>query len=114
MSETIQTIIEWHAATFPDANLDGQLEKFLEEEHEWIDSGRTDVLELADMVIAACGICRFSIIAGIAALRQVDGVRVHGGVKPYELDEAVNTKMQINRDRSWCKKGGLYKHKDEG
>jgi len=35
MNETIQTIIEWSAATFPDATVRGQIKKFKEEKEEW-------------------------------------------------------------------------------
>ena len=68
MSETIKSIIDWHTETFPDATLDGQILKWMEEKSEWEKSLRKatedfvcgDVKELADMFIVACGLTRFS------------------------------------------------------
>lgn len=45
MKETIETIIQWHAETFPNATLDGQIEKFNDEHKEWeraLSQGRKD------------------------------------------------------------------------
>ena len=54
MKETIKSIIDWHEITFPDATLEGQLEKFKKERKECLDSEFTDISELADMFIVAC------------------------------------------------------------
>ena len=54
MIESINTIIEWHKQTFPDATLEGQVKKFKEEYDEYY-AGQQNICELADMFIVACG-----------------------------------------------------------
>lgn len=109
--ETVLSIAQWHAETFPDADKDAQARKFFEEKDEWDASGKTDILELADMFIVACGICRFDVMTALAALRVVDSCRVNAGVEVGEFLDAIDDKMKINRARTWEQRGGLYKHK---
>lgn len=65
MNESVKSIADWHAKTFPDATLAGQNDKFIAEMREWEASGNGDVLELADMFIVAAGMSRFSTMAAI-------------------------------------------------
>lgn len=113
--ETIKSIIEWHEQTFPDATLEGQLEKFKEEEKEY--SETPNLLELADMFIVACGIARFNSILSMKYFCKVRRKlnnrlwkRVGGDTL---LQYAINEKMHINKKRQWNKIGQLYKHKED-
>ena len=72
MKETIKSIIEWHEQTFPDATLEGQLEKF---EDERVEYGESESLEeLADLFIVACGIARFDYVVALRAFWFVEKV----------------------------------------
>lgn len=109
--ETIFSIMKWHEETFPDCTLDGQLEKYQEEQREWVESGNNDISELADMFIVACGIARFDLWEGLVALSDVyDWYEETVDLDFKDLMKAVNKKMAINRKRKWGKQGGLYKH----
>lgn len=116
MKETIQTIMQWHAETFPDATLNGQLVKYEEELGEYIYAigNEDELLELADMVIVCCGIMRFDFRTGFDCL--CDTI-FRLGVSKWESDElwdAVETKMEKNRKRVWNKTAeGTYHHVEE-
>lgn len=114
MKETIYTIIKWHEETFPDATLEGQLDKYQEEQNEWIESNYSDVSELADMFIVACGIARFDLHEGFFYISDVyDWYANVEGLQMFDLTEAINKKMEINRQRKWDKGNGEYKHVEE-
>ena len=67
--ETVMTITEWHAKTFPDATMEDQLRKFDEEMEEY---DRTPTFEeLADMFIVACGLCRFDMVVAMSYMTIV-------------------------------------------
>ena len=106
--ETIQTIIQWHTETFPDATLAGQLEKFYEEEQEFIQD--YDPTEFADMFIVACGIARFSISDAIPKFAIIYNNMGASADSWKKFQELVDEKMRINRQRKWNKLNGLYKH----
>lgn len=110
MKETVETIIRWHANTFPQATLAGQLEKFYEERMEYEEAKRPHKLEeLADMYIVACGICRFDAYLGAEAMAEMDSLFAHHDKR--NIKKAIDKKMAINRKRSWnCSKDGYYKH----
>ena len=110
MKETIKSIIEWHEQTFPDATLEGQLQKYQDELQELMQSNCKDITELADMFIVACGICRFSLTRGMTAFWQVG--EWAGGMLliKEQLDAAVNEKMAINRKRKWSVGKGNFQH----
>lgn len=113
-SETIYTIMRWHTETFPDATLWGQLDKYQEEQNEWIDSNYSDISELADMFIVACGIARFDLQEGFFHIADV--FNWYASAEELQLsglEEAVNKKMEINRQRKWNKGNGEYKHVEE-
>lgn len=71
--ENIQSIIEWHTKTFPDATLTGQKAKFDEEitEYEKANTPTDIAFEMADLFIVACGIARFDNIQGMAYMALV-------------------------------------------
>lgn len=112
MSETIQTIIDWHTQAFPDVTLNDQVAKYREESKEWVDSNYMDVFELADMFIVACGIARFDIYRGMFYLTDI--YEWLNADIPFDTDEfidAVNEKMKENRKRTWKKQdNGSYHH----
>ena len=112
--ESIYEIAKWHEETFPDATLEGQIEKYAEEQEEWVNSKYKDVTELADMFIVACGMVRFN--SPFTAIWYLDDVfdwqnECSNRVSEEELMQAVAQKMQKNRKRELEKKDGLYKHK---
>lgn len=116
MSETIASIILWHEQTFPDATMEGQEQKWEDERDEWenTSSGTPDeLLELADMVIVCCGIMRFDYAEGFdylaATLGKIQVMPTNG----KDLWEAVEHKMQINRNRKWSIGKGNYQHVGE-
>lgn len=115
MKETIKSIIEWHEQTFPDATLEGQIEKLDDELSEY---GESECLEeLADLFIVACGIARFDNISALVAFERVSEIlklwRVNYD-KPVPLQMAIDNKMAINRKRKWSIGKGNYQHISEG
>ena len=114
MNETIKSIIEWHEQTFPDATLEGQLQKYQDELQEWVESDYKDITELADMFIVACGICRFSLTRGMGAFWKVADLGARMLFMKEQFDAAVNNKMAINRRRKWSIGKGNYQHIEEG
>lgn len=122
MNETIQTIIEWSAATFPDATVHGQIKKFKEEKEEWRTSKwpvnptlrAGDISELADMFIVAAGLGRLDPFESMFCMQTVAKELEESIFATRDLRAAVNAKMAINRARRWRSKKGQYKHeKDE-
>lgn len=122
MYETIQTIIEWSAATFPDATVGGQIAKFREEKEEWRKTKYNrggvlwngDISELADMFIVAAGLGRLDPMESMFCMRTVAKELEESVFATRDLCEAVNAKMAINRSRRWRSGNGQYKHeKDE-
>lgn len=112
MSETIQSIIEWSQQAFPDATLDGQIDKYQEEYDEWIQSNKCDVSEWADLFIVACSICRFDTMDGFKHLHHVFLEYLKSKFLWSDLRNAIEDKMAINRARTWEKRDGQYKHKE--
>lgn len=111
MEETIETIMQWHKETFPDTTLEEQLNKFLLEYAEWAKSDETD--EIADMFIAGCGIARFSLLEFSKVFSIIINTLFHCRLKEEDLVEPINSKMAINRKRTWHKVNGEYRHVDE-
>lgn len=113
MKETTDTIMRWHAATFPQATLAGQLEKFEEERQEYAKAKRnTKLEEAADMYIVACGIARFDSYLGALAMAEMTDVFSHHDKR--NIQKAIDKKMAINRKRSWNCNDGYYKHVSAG
>lgn len=121
MAENIASIIKWHEQTFPDATLEGQIEKFKDEYEEYYEAdkkdayGKATLMELADLVIVACGIARFNLVQGLDAFDDALNIINHASCFFVEdVDEAVQEKMAINRKRKWGKGKGNYQHIEEG
>ena len=117
MSETIKSIIEWHEQTFPDATLEGQIEKWFDEEREFMKTilgTEEEIYELADLVIVSAGIMRFNYGWGFdflsRTLEHMRNVDYIGNA----LWEVVERKMEINRNRKWGKIGNKFQHIEEG
>lgn len=110
--ENIVSIIKWHEDTFKDATQEGQVKKFVAERNEYRQSCSRDVMELADMFIVACGIARFNSLVAMAAFAQVNKELGLSNFTTNELEEAINKKMKINRNRKWDFQNGLYQHKN--
>lgn len=113
MKETIDTIIKWHTETFPEATLDGQIEKFEEEEKEYQETPyatEESLYELADMVIVSAGIARFNYTEGIRMLcYTIDNAEF----TVCDIWQAVEKKMEKNRKRIWNKTAdGQYHHEN--
>jgi hypothetical protein len=113
MKETIASIILWHEQTFPDATLEGQLEKFEDERIEYAESECME--ELADLFIVACGIARFDSIEALRAFWFVERILQRWqkvSVSRHALQEVIKKKMQKNRKRIFIYSGdGHYQHK---
>lgn len=100
----IEEIVEWHKKTFPDADLKSQKIKFLEEYKEYLESG--DIMELADMFIVETVLnWRFDYKDFYLLV-----CKEKFNKKFYEVEDAVNKKMEINKKRTWHKVNGVYRH----
>lgn len=117
MKETIKSIILWHEQTFPDATLEGQVEKFDDEVKEFYEAELLSdeaAIELADCFVVGCGIARFSFLSAMNAFSFVLGYLVGEDEFAKKFLSAVENKMQINRKRKWGKQGNSYQHIEEG
>jgi hypothetical protein len=114
MKETVYSIASWSQEVFPDATLEGQLNKFREEKAEWLATNRADIYELADMAIVASSIARFSVVEAMFCFGRVEEELCRSIFTTRELEEAINKKMQKNLLRTWEKKDGQYQHISEG
>lgn len=122
MKESILSIAQWHKDTFPDATLDGQRLKWMEEKREWKESLRPatedfvcgDVKELADMFIVACGLTRFSDTEAMFCFGCVERELCASLFLESDLENAIDEKMERNRSRVWKKQtNGSYHHTDD-
>ena len=114
--ESIASIIEWHTKTFPEATLDGQIEKFLEERVEYAtaENAEHEIEELADCFIVASGIARFNPVYGSRFLGETFITFAQNqGATIAKLQDAIDAKMQVNRKRKWGKGKGNYQHVEE-
>lgn len=114
--ESIASIIKWSTETFPEATLDGQIEKFLDEKVEYTTAVSLEdkIEELADCFIVACGIARFNPVYGSRFLGQVfDMFTQNQEATIASLQSAIDTKMRVNRKRKWGKSKGKYQHVGE-
>lgn len=122
MKESILSIAQWHKDMFPDATLDGQRLKWMEEKREWKESLRPvtkdlvcgDVKELADMFIVACGLTRFSDAEAMFCFSSVVQELYSSLFTTLDLENAIDEKMEHNRARIWEKQAnGSYHHVDD-
>lgn len=118
MSVTLNDIIKWHEQTFPEATLEGQIKKFIEEQNEFYDSYTEDdksydISELADMLIVLCGISRFSFIEFVRRYDDFMDSFIEANVSPEHLQKELDAKMEVNFHRKWNGSNGEYKHVKE-
>lgn len=126
MKETIKSIIEWHEQTFPDATLEGQTQKYIDEKKEY--QAATTVAEkneeLADVFIVGCGIARFDIMFAMAIFSYVNQefAKLYGitgkdttllMTSKVIFENVVSMKMEKNRQRKWSIGKGTYQHIEE-
>lgn len=117
MKETIASIIKWHEQTFPDATLEGQIEKFDDEVKEFYEAELLSdeaATELADCFVVGCGMARFSFLSAMNAFSFVLGYLVGEDEFAKKFLSAVENKMQTNRKRKWSVGKGNYQHIEEG
>lgn len=112
MKETIKSIIEWHEQTFPDATLEGQLAKFADERKEF--EQEPSLEEWSDMFIVACGIARFDSVLSLHYFSDCFKILERQAIRNVYVQQAINEKMAINRNRKWGKKGNSYQHIEQG
>lgn len=113
MKETILSIAKWHEETFPDATLEGQIEKYIEEYNEFYSTNIEEDMtsELADIFIVVCGIARFSTTDALFYFHEVDHALGRSNISFEQLSNAIDKKMEKNRKRVWNKTGnGTYHH----
>ena len=116
MKETIDSIILWHEQTFPDATMNGQIEKWFDEEKEFKQTRQgtdEEIYELADLVIVSAGIMRFNYGLGFDFLSKTLQYMIDADYIGTVLWEVVKEKMQINRNRKWAIVKGNYQHVEE-
>jgi hypothetical protein len=111
MKETIKSIIEWHEQTFPDATLEGQMAKFADEKKEF--EQEPSLEEWSDMFIVACGIARFDSILALHYFSDCFKILARQAISNVYVQQAVDKKMQINRNRTWGFSNGNYQHINE-
>lgn len=113
--ETILSIARWSEETFGDnLTLAGQLDKFETEKIEWLESNRKDIIELADLMIVASSVARFSLIDAALCFAYVYTELKLSGFSADDLEIAINKKQSINRKRKWGKGKGNFQHISEG
>lgn len=116
MNETIKSIILWHEQTFPDATLEGQLQKFDDEVKEFYEAELLSdeaAIELADCFVVGCGIARFSFLSAMNAFSFVLDHLVGEDEFAKKFISAVENKMAKNRKRVFIHSGqGHYQHKE--
>lgn len=112
MKETIKSIIEWHEQTFPEATLEGQTAKFADERKEF--EQEPSLEEWSDMFIVACGIARFDSILALHYFSDCFKILERQAIINIYIQQAVDKKMEINRNRKWGKIGNKFQHISEG
>lgn len=115
MKETVASIIKWSEETFGDnITLEGQVTKFYDELNEWLATDRTDITELADLAIVASSAARFSVIEAMFCFDAVEEELYRSQFTELQLEEAINEKQAINRQRKWTIGKGNFQHISEG
>lgn len=116
MKETIDTIIQWQKETFPDADLEGQKQKWKEEYKEYLYTEintEEELFEIADMIIVSAGIARFDYWLGLDYLYETFAITYKRCGWCVNVWEAVEKKMEKNRKRVWKKQdNGSYHHEN--
>ena len=106
------SIAEWHAITFPNATLEGQLSKVLEEYREFLDTtsdSEEELNELVDIYIVCAALkYRFGYDFAIALMGLIE----NKCLKRMDLYNGIMQKMDKNSNRIWEEiEPGVYHHK---
>ena len=115
--ELQQEIITWHKSVFADAELESQVLKWQEEyrELEQADDYATFLEEYADCIIVATSFLRYGEIGetlNLVFMKFLESERNDWNIDKEEIEEAVERKLKINKERNWFKNSqGIYKHK---
>ena len=121
--ELEQEILDWHQATFPDADLQSQIIKWDEEYKEICFATNYDdlLMEIADCVIVATSFKRYGVVGEI--LEQVFNksllkIADHDyfdieNIQANIINDKVKEKLEINKTRKWKLENGIYKHIEE-
>ena len=104
-----------HTETFKDITLEAQLDKFVDEQHEYEEAEGclNEARELADMFIVAAGVARFAprFVEECLIPLLDDTVREREEFSKEIIIDLALEKSLINKQRKWEKKGGKYQHK---
>lgn len=113
--ELIAILTKEHTETFKDITLEAQLDKFVDEQHEYEEAEGclNEARELADMFIVAAGVARFAPRFVDECLIPLldDTVREREEFSKEIIIDLALEKSLINKQRKWEKKGGKYQHK---
>ena len=112
--ELIEILKKEHTETFKDITLEAQLDKFVDEQHEYeeADNCLNEARELADMIIVAAGVARFAprfvkeVLKPYLRKEMGEDGRLNSIIAYMSLEKSL-----INKNRKWEKKGGKYQHK---
>ena len=69
--------------------------------------------EWSDMFIVACGIARFDSILALHYFSDCFKILARQAISNVYVQQAVDKKMQINRNRTWGFSNGNYQHINE-
>lgn len=117
-NELIEILKKEHEETFKDITLDAQLDKFVDEqeEYEQADNCLNETREIADMIIVAAGIARFTprfvekVLYPYIADKMGDEKNLKSIIAYTALEKSL-----INKGRKWNKistdNGVKYQHK---
>ena len=106
-------ITEWSKQVFPDLTMEAQLKKLDEELGELVEAIKKEdeaeeLKETADLYIVARILNdRFNSYIGAFFLGMIHNSEVEN------IEQAVEKKMEINRNRKWNVKNGVYKHEEK-
>lgn len=104
-------IMNWNARTFPDATLEGQINKLQEEMTEYKEAKTNGDKwhEIADIFIVLGGLRRWNYKEGLKLEKELIRSAKNEALK--DLLDCIFDKMIINLDRKWKKTGdGEYHH----
>ena len=92
IGELQKLVVDWADSVFPDRTPEQAFRKLMEEEIEEMKKAPHDEMEFADAVI---------VLLDLAHLMNID------------ISAAVKKKMEINKNRKWTLRDGLFKHVGE-
>lgn len=108
---TIFSIGKWNRETFPDTNAKEQRIKAVREAREYYEANTYDerIKELADFYIVNAGLAgRFTDEGGQLVCDLIRETPMW-----FEVNQAVQEKMEINSQRKWHKEDGEWRHVNE-